>query len=79
MELFGAVEGARLEADDVTGSGLEQSGRSLLRKVAGLGVGVGVGKKASVDTLRNTSDPETASIASNEKVLPAAAVIDESE
>lgn len=76
MELFGAVEGARLEAEGMTGNGPEQSGRSLLRKVAGLGVGVG--KKASMDTLRTGPDAETASIASNEKVSPAAAVIDES-
>jgi hypothetical protein len=75
MELFGAVQGARLEPEEVAENGHEQGGRSLLRKVAGLGVG----KKASVDTLRTTPDLETASIASNEKATPAAAVIDESE
>lgn len=75
MELFGAVEGARLEPDEISVRAEEGSTKALLKKVAGLGLT----KKASMDTVRTGGkDDDAASIISSEKVPPTQ-LIDESE
>ena len=66
MELFGAVEGAKLQPDDDTGKPDEPS-KGLLRKVAGLGLS----KKPSIDTLRAAAkEDDTESVMSSEKAPP---------
>ena len=69
MELFGAVKGAKLEPDQVQRQE-EAPAKALLNKVAHLGLQ----KKASVDTLRQSAkDDDAASIASD----PPKPVLDE--
>ena len=77
MELFGAVEGAKLEPED-NGTLKEEAHRGLLKRVTNMSLS----KKGSMDTLRTslTHGPEqsdTASI-SNERVS-SPPVIDESK
>lgn len=74
MELFGAIEGSRLEPEQTVKSE-ETTTKSLLNKVTHLGLS----KKSSIDTLRTnvtTKEDETASTSSAEKVPPTPLVND---
>ncbi|WVF65869.1 hypothetical protein IAT40_000606 [Kwoniella sp. CBS 6097] len=61
MELFGAVEGARLEP--LTHEEKESGAKGILKSVAGLG---GLAKKGSVIGLKDSAQSDTASIKSQE-------------
>ena len=74
MELFGAVDGARLEPEHSVTAG-ETSAKGVLSKVTQ----AAVGRQGSVDTLRATSkDEDTISTSSSDKVTPVT-LLDESE
>jgi hypothetical protein len=79
MELFGAVDGAKLEPDDVSATKDDSAHRGILKRVTNLGLQ----KKGSVDALRITGLPQgqdqtdSASLLSSDRKSPPP-VIDES-
>lgn len=76
MELFGAVEGSKLEPEDLSTKSDEPTTKALLKKVAGLGLT----KKASMDTLRTTGkDDDAASVMSSDKEKPSVPLVDDSK
>jgi hypothetical protein len=74
MELFGAVEGARLESESEISSQADGPAKGLLKSVTGLSLG----KKGSTENLRASQAKDDSAPIHDEKAAPAA-MVDEGE
>jgi hypothetical protein len=72
MELFGAVEGARLEPESESPSQADGPAKGLLKSVTNLSLG----KKGSTENLRASQAKDDAASVHDEKATPAAMVDD---
>jgi hypothetical protein len=74
MDLFGAVEGARLEPESESSPQADGPAKGLLKSVANLGLG----KKGSTENLRASQMKDDAASVHDEKAAPTA-MVDEGE